>query len=404
MIKRFISILLVFLIALTSLLFVGCSGADPVDPTDPPGQGGEEGGSGGGESQYGYKYVSILQDRKFKKGLNVRGLQTPIYYLTNFDGLNGETIDDSVEGYPWNVTDPYPQCFFQYGQDIGEDPLWNLCQWSTRYPFQDVPDAGVNEKVVNGKLHYRFTDLGDDTYLYENQSKTVKVNTNTGNFTLGLKASECYHPGVPRVNGQEWPHLLFEYKHAGDITKQMSVKNMTELKITLDMTVDSFVDHMGNSANQGLHASCCFFYIFVKYMPKGAETFTNDKIWLGMTLFDNRRPYGEEMLAIDEGSKESATGQLIYNIPGDKYLSADNNVWENGQIKIGKTASIDFDILPYIKSALQKAQTQKNYLTEATMDELYINGMYIGFENTGTYDTQMSFSNMNIKSKIYTKL
>ncbi len=385
---------MVFVMLLASLFAIGCDGSgDPVDP--PPGSeqgeggtgGSEGGGNSGGGVQRGYKYVSILADRKFERGLKVRGLGVPIY-------------NDPVEtfGAPQN---PSPACYFQYGKDIGEMPYWNLCQWSTRYPFHDVNNT-------TDTFNYRFTENKDGyEYLYENRSKVVGVSPSTGDFRLYLKASECYKS--PRENGQEWPHLLLEYKHEDDVTNQMTVSKMKNLKVTVDMTLNSFVNHMGEYKtypevpNKNLHASICMFYLFVNRIPEGSDTFTDEMIWLGMTLFDNRTPINKGMDNMDSGTKPTATDKFIYNVNAEYYLSADNNVWENGQMVMGKTASINFDILPHISKALESAQSIQ-YMEDAKLDELYITGMYIGFENTGTYDIDMSFSNMDVKSNIYTRL
>jgi hypothetical protein len=178
----------------------------------------------------------------------------------------------------------------------------------------------------------------------------------------------------------------------------MSVKNMKSLNITVDLKLNGYKDCMGDRANPELHATVLMLYLFVSYKKPGADDYS-DMLWLGMTLFDNRKPFNEGMSMLDAGTKDSATGKYIYNIPSKEYLSIDNNVWEDGKMAFNKWASVNFNILPYIERSLKEAQ-DAGAMKEVTMDNLYINGTYLGFENAGTYDIDMSFKNFDIKSEI----
>ena len=280
---------------------------------------------------------------------------------------------------------------FDYDIEQTKSPVWRLQQWATRYPFHDKENKA-------DPFDYRFTVLGENHYLYENRSKTVEVNTDTSEIRLALKASECYK--MPRIDGQEWPHLLLcqDFGTAANPTKQMIVSNSHSLRVKLDMKMNSFTDQMGDSANPNLHSAICMLYLFVQYQPKGYIGY-KDMIWLGMSLFDNREAYPNGMSRIDSG-KASATGRWIYNIGTSNFLNPDNNIYDiNGNMQFDKWQTIDFEIMPFISQALKEAQAG-GCMQGATLEDLQISGMYIGFELPGTYDIDMSFRNLDITSLI----
>ena len=321
-------------------------------------------------------YVSLMQDRFFKRGFNVWGLGLPVY-------------GDEIELYGGDY-EKQTSVNFDYDIAQAEKPVWKLQQWATRYPFHDKENAA-------DPFDYRFTVAGDGEYLYENRSKTVAVNTNTSEFRLALKASECYKR--PREEFQEWPHLLLsqDFGTAAEPTRQMIVSNARSLKVKLDMKMNSFVDHMGESADPALHAAICMLYLFVQYQPEGSNGY-KDMIWLGMSLFDNRVAYPEGMSRID-GGKASASGKWIYNIDTRHFLNPENNIYDaEGNIQYDKWVTVDFEILPFIDQALKEAQAG-GCMQGATWADLQISGMYIGFELPGTYDIDMSFRNLDIAAR-----
>ena len=57
------------------------------------------------------------------------------------------------------------------------------------------------------------------------------------------------------------------------------------------------------------------------------------------------------------------------------------------------------DVLGKIYEAFNSAQAN-GYMKGSKWENLYINGMYFGFELPGTYDIDMSFRNLDITSYI----
>lgn len=321
----------------------------------------------GGEEIVGDESSSILSDRKFKRGFEVRGLGLPIYKDHAEEETYGPLYDT---GY-----------VFQYGKEDLDKPVWQICQWSSRYAFHD-------ESITT------FTANGTE-YTYQNPSKFFRVNTSTGEFTLGLEGEKCYVYGDRDVY-QEWPHLLI----SRDIKRSLLTKisDKTELKIYVDATLDRFEDKMRIEPHPHIHAAQCMFYLYISNYDEATNNFS-DMLWLGMTLFDSRTDYTEEFAKQDTGSKDSETHKFIYNVSSTEYLSRNNNFYDKkAQVVVGSSISIDFDILPFVKTALRKAQ-EAGCMLESSYENLYVNGMYIGFELPGTYNLEMTFKNMDIRVK-----
>lgn len=319
------------------------------------------------------KGTSILTDKYFRNGFGVRGLGNPIYPAH----AEEETYGNDNTGV---VT------LFQYGKTDLDQPRWNIAQWSTRYAFHN---PAITE----------FRDLGNNTYSYSNPSKLLEVNTKTGEFKLGLKASECYVYG-DRVHGQEWPHLLIEryISNQSNPSPHTKVSDKDKIMVSVEARLNSFEDKMSVPANPGLHSAMMMIYLYVSNRNPVSQTY-DDMIWFGVMIFDNRWEYSPQMDFVDIGSKDSATGKYIYNLDGSDFLSPGNNFWKDGQIVSGYDSpwvKVNVNVLPYIRTALERAQASDCMLS-SSYENLYISGMYIGYELPGTYDIEMSFKNLDIR-------
>lgn len=348
--------------------FFGCSTPTPSLPIEPeqPIEGDDQ------------VYHSIIKDKKFKQGFVVRGLGKSMY-------------EDEIESFG----DPYdPLVYFDYEKD-GLRPSWRLCQWASRYPFHDKENSTFEYKNGKKTYNYRFTDLGNGAYRYDNQSKSIAVNTKTGEYSLELKGSEIYKD--VRVAGQEWPHLLLEQYISASSGEFVAAKisDSASIRVRLDARLDSFVDNMGEDADPSLHSAMCLFYLFVANYDESTSVFT-DMLWFGIPVFDNRYAVSPEMSFPDVGSKDSATEKWIFNISSDTFFSGDNNFYDEGGNRVfNEWKTVDVELVSLIRRAFDEAQ-EAGYMTDSAWENLYINGMYTGFEIPGNYDIKMSFKNLDV--------
>ncbi|GHV01296.1 hypothetical protein FACS1894211_10730 [Clostridia bacterium] len=354
------------------------------------------------------EYTSLFSDKTFKKGFTVRGLGNTIY-------------DDPVETFGNNKTDPTGRgTRFQYGADGLENeslgkPEWNLAQWATRYPIHDWSNAhydarkndSFNSRPTENPFDYRYTVLSAEQYLYENRSKFLMVDTKTGEYTLDLKTSECYK--TPRKDGEEWPHWIIEKHFGRDGTPPVETKVSASksLRVKMDVRLDAFksnyadypTDAERNAENPVRHSAMSVFYLYISNYEPRTGSFT-DMLWFGLPVFDNRYTFTTAQSFPDVGSKGSATEKWIYNIATTEFFDLNNNLYDaDGKMILDQWKSIDVELIPHIKMALAEAQ-RNGYMKNAKWENLYVNGMYNGFEVPGSYDIRMSYKNMDVLSAV----
>ena len=180
---------------------------------------------------------------------------------------------------------------------------------------------------------------------------------------------------------------------------QTSVAQSQSIKIRFDVRLNSFEDKMEGQADPSLHSGMCVFYLFVANRDPNTKMFT-DMLWFGLTVFDNRYVLASEQSFPDVGSKGSATEKWIFNIPGSAFFTPDYNLkTPDNQPILNEWRSVDVDVLEWIDKAFRAAQAN-GYMQSSRWENLYINGMYFGYETPGTYDIDMSFRNVDIVSYI----
>jgi len=299
----------------------------------------------------------LFRDVKFANGFNASGL----YALT--DGL-------SVKAR------------FDYG-DAEKKPAYRIDQWDTKYTLAD-------------KEQTRFSELQPGKYKIENPSKEITIDTNTGELGLKLIASTVYEK--PRVYFERWPCLLIEdyqmYEASGS-KFAYKLKNLSQLRFQIKMKLVEYEDKMGKAADPKIHATMFFAYLYVTGMNnKGLS----EMIWFGFPLFDNRYAFSG-VWGKQDGDKDDASPFFIYNIPTRDFT---DKTFHNAQgVPVGSEdnpwISVDFDVLPHIQKALEAAQSQ-GFMQGLKVEDLYINGMNMGWENPGTYDSAMVIKDLALKS------
>lgn len=301
----------------------------------------------------------LVQDPGFLRGFRVKGLST---------------ITDGNKDFG----------FFDYDGDFSvrsTNPLWDLAAWYSGYSIGD---------------NHTYTKISDGNYLYEDFNKKVRINTNESSISLRLDASKYYT--APRKNGENWPHLLIgqggkDYSDT-DYFYKRKIDQMKELRVTFDAKLVYFNDAMGSTANPGLHGCGFYNYLYIQDLNKNSPGY-GQMIWFGFPLFDNRTAWCAEFAAAD-GGKADASGMFIYQIPQNKFMP--DTFWKDGKPSASEAnpwIHVDFDCMPYIQRALTLAH-ERNYMKDTNFDELYLNGLNIGWEMYGTYDGEISIKNYHI--------
>jgi hypothetical protein len=271
-------------------------------------------------------------------------------------------------------TTSIPQGKLEFGGEAKGEKCWVIAQW-----------ASINNDLTNavysktGNMH---------TYQALVDGSRLTVDPVAGSISLGVCASKEYGlNGIttnPRANGESWPHLLLEQS----LTRyeQLKISDKKELRMDLTYNVTKFVDMMpAGTTNTGLH--CCMFNWYITVNNRNVNSPDYGKFfWFGLKYYDNRYDFAAEYAAQDAG-KVGATDAFIYK-PAMQPLMVTKTV-------IGQPKTVNVDILPFIKSGFALAQS-RGYLTNSTIDELFVGSTNIGWEVQGTYDVDVSILNLDM--------
>ena len=291
-----------------------------------------------------------MQDPTFKNGFRALGLDA------SDGGANGRTIFNPLGG--------------------NGRQYWNLASWASRYAFGDMN-------------YTKLEKLGNGVFRYVNPTKEFTFDTNTGAMVFTGITSKCYD--APRTGSEPWFHLLIEQSFR---TADSKVSELAKVQLSLSNRLTMFKDNMGSAFNPNAHAAQFLMYLMVSNRDSSSSDY-NRYIWFGIPLFDNRYEWLDSSAMLDQGTMSLMVGvgtRVLYEENGK------NNCWKNGKINASSNAewsSFSIDLLPKIKSALETAH-YKGYLTNTTVDQLYITGMNMGWEIPGSYDATMEVKDFSI--------
>ena len=343
-------------LALSILLTFSAFGCSNVrDSSENSGKTDSSSSSGGGQSDSSIdppkpekEEYSFLSDSYFENGIGIMGMSA--------------------------VTGRKNYGYIDYGGtvDAEKNSVWQLAQWSGKSDF-------AKDKTE--------TLLDDGSYEYAAGGKKVVVNTETGRLTLAIDARQEYdHPRLP---SESWVHNLIEQ----NFEQSMNVGAVSNIYAKAKFTIDKCDKYMSKTEyNANFHNAQLLWYISVTNKPENTfydsttQTWSRgrygDYIWFGVPLWEVNR------LQITEGCKyDEGTGQFIYALNNGWYL--------NVPIEPGEECEFKFDILPYIKTALQTCK-ERGGMVNCTYDNLYVTYMNLGWEVPGTFDCSATFDYFDI--------
>ena len=222
-----------------------------------------------------------------------------------------------------------------------------------------------------------------------NNSKVFKVNTSTGQVYMELNAEVDYGT-TPRKEGQSWPHILICQNYGEYETPYLDTAE--ELRLSMDFDFVKFDNVMGESANKGLHACQFQWYVTIQNVNKQSPDY-GDFFWFGLQFFDNRYSFCPKSLTVD-GGKDTATGKAIYTMDMKKVMNLKI-------VEPGESYSVDYDILPEVKKALEavKQMEELTCFKKTELSDLRIGHTNIGWEMPGTYNGAVLINSFDIRVK-----
>ncbi len=254
------------------------------------------------------------------------------------------------------------ECGTVRGND-GGDPVWQLAQWSSRYPF----DAATT--ITRG-------DGGQ--FQLKNQARSVSF----GDGVLSLAVNAAVEYGErPRRAEEPWVHLLVEQP----IVEQPRLDELATLRLHCEARRVRSELVRTDGYDPRLHAAQFLIFLSVQNLEKGSPGF-GDYLWFGVPVYDNRYRTSSTYAAPDT----AGSGKYIYTPGSEHYTSASTH--EEGWV------TFDADLLPLIREGLATARAQ-GFLKGLEDDGLFrIAAINMGWEVPGTFDVEMQIRRLSLLS------
>lgn len=248
-----------------------------------------------------------------------------------------------------------------YGREA--EPLWRLAQWDSGPDLYSMIKPSPNA-VTDGKWRSFGIDRGEMTFLLD---------------------TSLYYNGRPAKQGEYWPHLLIESGAFGGDSpnKKDNEYYLCSAKRQI-LTFDFCLPECTCTPIEGdwVRAAQFLMYFYVRGINN------DDFCWFGMSLYDNRPDMTETYINID-GGKPDASGRLIYCI-GSRYLF-DSKINRAD----GKYHRAEIDLHPYMEDMLAEGR-KRSCMKSASLDELRISGMNLGWETIGTFRHTAKIRNLKL--------
>jgi len=298
----------------------------------------------------GYTATRLMRDEGFERGFYVSRIQNTASSLEN--GLFRDYVESN------------------------DMPLWRISPHWARFDLVDDRDTTTDKYTIKDKH-----DVNTITYNPEEKSLTMRVNT----YPI--------YEGKPHIDNEYtwWPHLLVS-QDSGicPIDKKRNSAAADRMFIEADIRLLDFKD---TTIKDGATSANFMAYFYLR-----TDKAPGQLIWFGINFFNGTR--------VDAGTKcgwapDSAAHQYMYKMSqGIVYGGVENSfVPQNGVVLTGdEWKHVRIDVTPHIQQAVDWANRDNAFGTPVTVEDMYFEGVNIGYETWGNYDYTVEFKNFNIIS------
>ena len=297
-----------------------------------------------------YNTVQLIPDPDFKNGFMV------------LDWLSGKDVD------LWE-----PAGLTQ------DETVWQIAQWGTK------------KCLIGDRLDTKDTILTDGY-------KTLTYNKKAKSLALRMDSYEMLgNNKYDSTSGYTWPHLLiqtspFGYKK-GNSTADFYTGKADALIFSLDMRLTEY-----KNTNYGGPNNCQFVAFFYIHNVKGTGGF----LWFGVPLFEARDLWAQTSpyYALDVASN-CYIYTLPFNAAYNSFSLGDNFHDESGTpVTSDEWNHYEIDLKPWFEKAANRAIADGFFPGAESVEDLYIDGMNLGYEMGSCFDIEIEFKNMRLDSYI----
>lgn len=263
---------------------------------------------------------------------------------------------------------------FTRGGDVGIAPSWGLCQWDS------------------GPCLWADRVPSPANVLTDGATKTVSLDRTSGALTLALN-SKKYYNGRGAVRGDCWPHLLIEQAAewpygAADSDEKLRYRLLPGNRLTVSFDVRLASYSLDEVENDWVRAGQLLMFFYMRSVE------TNDFIWLGLPLFDNRDPDVSRYAALD-GGKPDASHALIFSL---SHAEVYGTAQRRPAPEYDGFAHVKVELNDYMREAFEHGR-KLGCVKSGSLSSFYIGGFNYGWELIGSFDVAAELKNLSLTSE-----
>lgn len=285
-----------------------------------------------------YDSCQLIADTGFENGFTVLAKET-----------------DGAAGIPEGV----------FLADAAKTPSWMIAQWGKG---PDLWNEGKN---------------ADNTTLADGVCRSLTLCPEDRSVILSLDGKGAYG-GLP-AGSDGFPHLLLEQSPFPISPESASFYSCDSDRLVFSADI-RLNEYASSPEKEGINAVQLLSYFYVK----GKNT--DDFIWFGLCLFDDRGPQ-ETYWAVDT----AGSGNMIYTLSTrDVYKTVLNAL--RADRTVGSFRHIRLDLAPHIDSLFEKINESGVFGRTVSKEDFYIGGMNIGFEVHGNASCTAQLRDLSLES------
>ena len=205
-----------------------------------------------------------------------------------------------------------------------------------------------------------YSSPSEGVHVYEDTSKLLYLDTNTGMFRLDFRASREYTAPKISAGSLVTPTMI----------RDIYVSEMEHLYVTLDFVLNEAVSYMSESEFD-IHKHCLQwdFYMFFQ------DSESHQWFYLGLPLYDIRGTGKTTYIAGDAG-----TGGTMVYIP-----SYERAYGRGVKVEVGERFTKTVDMMSFVEEAFATGITH-GFLKDCKLENFYVSGCNFGWEVSGNMD------------------
>jgi len=249
---------------------------------------------------------------------------------------------------------------------IPAKPVWDLAQWSSRFPLQPSNSFSSKEGMV-----------------CSNNAKSVlvgKAGSAGADISLGVNAGTEY-PQARKSISEPWVHLLVQQ----GLQNPPALGELTGCNFHLEARLKRSRLVTTNDYSPSRHAAQFLVYLTVANRNPNAPGY-QECFWFGIPIYDNR----DRVVPAYEAQDFGDTKLFIFTPASDTFA--------RGSTHDGEWVAFEKDLLPLMRQALEHARVKGFIKGSSDLSDYRPLGIFIGWEVPGMFDVDLQMRNLSLKA------